>query len=230
MCSNGPYVGLKFKAFIPKSLGVPALMSFLLGPFSSFISFSSAFDHGVNGSICLKQHNASLRFHWTHQGPFLWHSHILLQVAIPLKEKGQCLMGFNFQLHWEWEWPAKISGKNLAQLLPLIDNVVANNVTLYMLCSNLLYHNWWSFVLNCLDKDGCSTVWAPCCVVQWIMLSASLGDKPHFLARTKWSSPDTNLCYLQWQGAVTTFQHSGIVAIAHHVCGINSIQCDRADI
>ena len=39
MCSMEPYIGLKFKAVIPKCLWVPDLMSFLLEPFLAPLSF-----------------------------------------------------------------------------------------------------------------------------------------------------------------------------------------------
>ena len=64
-------------------------------------------------------------------------------------------------------------------------------VILYVCCCNFLYHNWGLFVLSCLDKDRCNTVWTPCSVVWQIILSAFSDDMPHFLVRTKWSSPDT---------------------------------------
>ena len=76
--------------------------------------------------------------------------------------------------------------KICVHLLPFLDTVVADTVSLYTLCCNLLYYNWWLFVLNHLDKDRCNTVSTPHCVVRWIVLSAFSGDIPHFLARTKW--------------------------------------------
>ena len=54
MCSIGPYVGLKFKAIIPKSFWGAKLDDFLPEPFfSTLISLLAAFNHGMNGSVCL---------------------------------------------------------------------------------------------------------------------------------------------------------------------------------
>ena len=100
--------------------------------------------------------------YWTCKEPFLLHCNILLQVA-PHPPEGVVTMphGLNFQLHQEQAWQAKIGDKNLSIASPK-----PNNVPLYTIYDNLLYHNWWSFVLNYLNKDRCNTVWTPCSVVQ----------------------------------------------------------------
>ena len=106
-------------------------------------------------------------FSWTHLGPYLWHCHILLQAASHLlKKKEQCLMGFTFQLHWEWAWPTNIGGKKLCTPVAMSRQCSGKNVSLYTLCGSLLFCNWWSFLLNHLDKDECNTVWKWCCMVQ----------------------------------------------------------------
>ena len=118
-----------------------------------------------------------------------------------------------FQLHWEQVWPTKIVTNICAHLLPLLDNVVANNVSLYTLCGNLLYCSWQSFELNQLDKNGCNTVWTSYCVVHQIVLSAFLGTVPHFLPRIQMVNPWYLLgiycCNLQQWGSDKTFQHCG---------------------
>ena len=177
-------------------------MSFLPEPFFSYwISLSTEFDHGVNGYICFKWYDVSCIFQLN--------SPRIIFLAL------SCITasGTSYQLK-RWDnasWASllsfmdnehdqpKLVSNICAHLLPLLDSVVANSVSLYILCGNLLYHNWWSFVLNCLDKDGCNTVWTPCCVVCRILLNAFLGEILHFLAITKWSSPDT---FLLWTCAI----------------------------
>ena len=89
----------------------------------------------------------------------------------------------------EHDWPKSVVNI-CAHLLPLLDTLAANNVSLYKLCENLLYLNWWSFVVNCLDKNRYNTVWTPHCEVHQILWSAFSGEVFHFYTKTKWSSPD----------------------------------------
>ena len=62
---------------------------------------------------------------------------------------------FSFIVH-ECDQP-RLMTKICMHLLPLLDTAVENSVSLYTLCGNLLYCNWWSFVHNLLDKDCCNT-------------------------------------------------------------------------
>ena len=113
MCSIGLYVGLKFKTVIPSLFWGTRLNSFLPELFfSSFISLLAAFDNGVNDSQMTQCH---LEFPVE-----LSKDHFFVIVTcycgwhpIPMKEKRQCLIGFTFQLYWEWAWPTKIGSKNL---------------------------------------------------------------------------------------------------------------------
>ena len=156
--------------------------------FSFFISLLAAFDHGVISSICFKWHDASLSFllklprtislalshviasstpsKWTRRDNASW--------ATLLAPLGMSMIGQNC-----WQI--------CEHLLPHLDTLVANNVSLYTLCGNLLYHNWWQFVLNCLIKDGCNTVQAQWCVTP--LLSKNQMVKP-------WDPLGINLCYL----------------------------------
>ena len=86
-----PNVGFKFSL---------DLINFLPKPFfSSLISLSAVFDYGVNGSVCLKW---PLVCCWTHQVSFLWHCHILLQMAPhPTEREGKILHGLHFSASLE---------------------------------------------------------------------------------------------------------------------------------
>ena len=74
-------------------------------------------------------------------------------------------MGFTFQLPVNEHDQPKMVAKICAHLLPILITVVANNVSLYMISGNLLYHNWQSFVLNPKGRDECNTVQTSFCVV-----------------------------------------------------------------
>ena len=133
-----------------------------------FISLSAAVDYGKNISVYFRLHDASSSFllnllrtislalshiivsgtpsHWKRMENALWAS----------------IFSFNGNEHDQPKLVAKIH----PHLLPLLETVVANNVSLHILCGNLLYCNWWSCVLNCLEKDRCNTVQTPCYVVQ----------------------------------------------------------------
>ena len=124
-------------------------------------------------------------FYLTCQGQFLWHHHISSQVAThPAETDGTMPHVLYFST----------GGKNLCTT---VASPRHHSVSLYMLCGNLLYHNWWSLVLNCIDKEWCNIKLTPCYVVKQIIYSAFLNEIPHFLARTKWSRPDTFLV-LTW--------------------------------
>ena len=69
--------------------------------------------------------------HWTLQGSFIWHCHILLLVASHPVERGvtmPCALLFSFDGS-EYD-RQKLVAKIYAQLLPLQDTLVANNVSL----------------------------------------------------------------------------------------------------
>ena len=168
-------------------------MSFLLEPFfSSFTSLFTAFNHGVNGSVCLKWYDISLSFLVNLLKIIsLALSHIIAGGTSFHEKRRETSWASLFSYIGNTHDQPKLVAKICVQMLPFLDTVAANNTSLYTLCSNLLYHNWWWFVLNCLDMDICNTVWTTCCVVHCIILSASLGEIPHFSARTKWSSHDT---------------------------------------
>ena len=187
MCSIGSYVGFKFKVIIPKSCFLPKPF------FSSFISLLAAFDHGWMAPFVLSDTMPPWVVYWTLKESFHWHHHILWQVAHhPAEKEGSIPHWLHFSASLGMSTTSqKLVTKICAHLLPLRDTVVANSVSLYTLCSNLLYHSWWSFILNCLDKDRCNTIQTPCYVVWCIVLSAFLGDIPYFLARIKWSSLNT---------------------------------------
>ena len=169
-------------------------MSFLPEPFfSSLISLCAEFGHGVGGSVCLKWHYVSLSS-WMNAPR-------IISLALSCITEG-CTPSC-WKRRYDASWTSlfsfignkcdqpKLVANICAHLLLLLDTVVANNVSLYLLCGYLLYCNWWSSVLNCLDKDRWNNVWTPCCVVWQIVLSAFLGEIPHFLTRTKWLSLDT---------------------------------------
>ena len=130
--------------------------------FSSFIYLIVAFNHGLISSICRRLHDVSLSF-------LLNSSRIIFGIVtnygwrhpIPLKKKRQCLVGFTFQLHWEWARPAKVGGKNLCAPIALPRHYTGKKC--------IIVHIMQLFVLNCLDKDGCNTVQTPCnvCFSQW---------------------------------------------------------------
>ena len=144
----------------------------------------------MNGSVCLKWHDASLSFLLN---LLMIISLASLQAALhpcwKRRDNSFWALFFSFigNKCEQPKWVAKIC----AHLLPLLDTAVTNNSSLYTLCSSLLYHNWWLIILNCLYKDGCNPVQIPCIVVWQIMSNALLGEVAHFLARTKLSSPDT---------------------------------------
>ena len=59
--------------------------------------------------------------------------------------------------------------------------------------------------------DGGNILQSPCCVVQQIVFNAFLGGIPHFMARTKWSSPDTFLvltCDIYNNNVLTKFSNT----------------------
>ena len=58
-----------------------------------------------------------------------------------------------------------------AHLIPLLDFVFADNVSLYMLCASLLYSYWQSFMLNHISKNGCNN-----------FIQGFPGKWPHFFA------------------------------------------------
>ena len=188
VCSFRPYLDSRQSS--QSLFGAPDLMSFLPEP---FFSYCISFIHGVNASICFRSHDASLSFLLNLPRTIsLDLSHITVVGTLSCWNRRDSawqtsLFTFIGNKHDQPKSVAKI----FVHLLPLLDNVVANSISLYTLCSDLLYHNWQLFDLNCIDKDGYNTVWIPCCVVQWIIFNAFLGEIPQLLARTKWSSPGT---------------------------------------
>ena len=141
-------------------------MSFLLEPFfSSFIPLLVAFDQRVNGSICFEWHHASLSLLFNSpRTTSLALSHIIACAPHSSDREGT----MPNVLHSSASLGMSMTGQSC-----YLDTVVANNVSLNMLSGNLLYRKWWSFVLNCQDKDGCNTMWTPYYVVWWIILNAS---------------------------------------------------------
>ena len=113
VCSIGPYIGLKFKAVIPKSLWC-ARLELPTGAFLQFLYLSLRCIWPWGNVSVLGDTVTPWVSYSIYQGYFFgivtyyhrWY-------PISLKEKGWCLMGFTFQLHWEWAWLTKINGKNL---------------------------------------------------------------------------------------------------------------------
>ena len=175
MCSGGPNVWLKFEAIIPKSLQGARLNELPTGTMLQllYLSFGCIWPWGE--WLCLFQVTRCLL-------SFLLNSPRIITLALShiiaggtpscWKRRDNASLASLFSSIGNKGDQPKLVAKICAYLLPLLDTVLANNVPLYMLCSNLLYLYWQSFVLIHLDKDGCNTVQKPCCVVQWIILSS----------------------------------------------------------
>ena len=101
VCSIGTNVGLKFKVVIPKSLRVPDLMSFLLESFFVFFISQLHLSMGWRAPSVSNDKMTPWFSCWTLQGSFLWHCHILLQVALqPTEKKGTMPHGLHFPASW----------------------------------------------------------------------------------------------------------------------------------
>ena len=164
---------------------------FIFFIFISFISLLAAFNYSVNGSICLKWQYASLTFLFNSPNNVSFALlHIFAKVTLSCKKRRDSVPWFSL---WSFIWnkhdQQNLVAKIYAHIWPFLYTVVVNNVSLNTLCGYLLYHNWWKFILNCLDKDGCNTVQTTCFVVMQTKVGAFLAEIPLILARSKWSSP-----------------------------------------
>ena len=168
----------RFYAIIPKSLW--------WSWFDHFISLSAVFDNGLKGSVSPKWQETSL----SHllNSPwiiFLALSHITAEgTPTCWKRKDNSSSAWLFRFFGNKHDQSKSVANICAKLWPLLDSVFTNNVSLYTECGNLL-----TTMDNYLFWSAVITTGATLCRHHAMWCDESYKClKPHFFARTKWSS------------------------------------------
>ena len=94
--SFGPYIRLKFKAIILKSLWASRINDLPTGTFFQLLVVLSTFNHGVDCSVCHKWHNASLSFLLNLPRIIFCHCHILQLASLSAEREGTMPCGLHF--------------------------------------------------------------------------------------------------------------------------------------